>query len=512
MPPIRLLAKAVAPLAAIALVLAACSQSADDPEPSTPPDLNAYYQQKVEWSQCANDVSEFCGKVKVPLDYENASQGDIEISVMRTTNDRVKKQDDRAHLGTIFTNPGGPGASGIEFHPYMVAMLGSDVLKNYAVVSFDPRGVGESAPVKCLDTRQMDSFMADLGTPNKRTTVDAVRLAAASLGDGCQRDSARLVPHLSTSNTARDMDVIRGVLDEPELDYYGASYGSNLGQVYASLFSSRVGRFVFDGIVPMWFDLEQTGLGQAKGFEASFQRFVANCPKHRGCPLPDNQRAATAKVQDLLTKLGSENLPAPGDDSGREVTQAIAYNGILAAMYDDTYGWADLRTALRQAFAGNGVGLLALSDEYAEREDGEYGGILKSYYAISCLDQPGRATAAQTAQLGKEWTKDAPLFGDYMAWTGLPCATWPAPVDPAPSRDAWASLPDMLLINYSEDPATPYEWAEEVAKALPNSALVKVPGPNHVAAFNDIECVDNHIQRFYVDGKLPASRATCPLK
>ncbi|MFZ1362755.1 MAG: alpha/beta hydrolase [Candidatus Nanopelagicales bacterium] len=496
--------------AVVGFLLAGCGSNSEPPAQNPSADLNSFYSQQVNWKSCGSDANQMCASIKVPLNYSDLSQGDIEIAVARTKRSGGNKTETNG--GSILTNPGGPGASGLDFHPYMVGMLGDDVLANYDVVSFDPRGVGKSASVTCLDTKQMDTFMADLGTPNKVTSVDQVSAAAASMGAGCEKGSARVLPYVGTNNTARDMDVIRGVLGETKISYYGASYGSSLGQIFATLFPDKTGRFVLDGVVPMWFDIEQMGLGQAKGFETTFERFVANCPKHRGCPLPNNPQQATSKVKNLLNQLGSKNLPAKGDDSGREVTQAIAYNGVMASMYDDSYGWADLRRALAQAFAGNGTGLLQLSDEYAERENGKYGGILQSYYAISCLDQDGRADVTATEQLGKEWAGQAPMFGDYMAWTGLPCSNWPAPVDLAPSRDNWSGLPAMLLINYSEDPATPYEWAEEVASSMPQSALVKVPGPNHVAAFNEIKCVDDSISQFYLDGKLPASRATCPAK
>lgn len=494
--------------AVVAVMLASCGANSDSQSQNQTVDLNGFYSQQVSWKPCGSGADQICASIKVPLNYNNLNDGDIEIAVARTK--RSGGNTTEANEGVILTNPGGPGASGLDFHPYMVGMLSDDVRTAYDVVSFDPRGVGKSAPVTCLDTKQMDTFMADLGTPNKVTSIDQVESAAASMGEGCEKESARILPYLGTNNTARDMDVIRGVLGETKINYYGASYGTNLGQVFATLFPNKTGRFVLDGVVPMWFDLEQTGLGQAKGFNTTFERFVADCPKRRNCPLPANANQANAKVKALLVELGSKNLPAKGDNSGREVTQAIAYNGIMAAMYDDTYGWADLRSALRQAFAGNGAGLLQLSDEYADREDGKYGGILQSYYAVSCLDQDGRADVTATEQLGKEWARQAPMFGDYMAWTGLPCASWPAPVDLAPSRDNWSELPAMLLINYSEDPATPYVWAEDVAEAMPQSALIKVPGPNHVAAFNEIKCVDDSISQFYLDGKLPASRATCP--
>lgn len=503
---LRLTAIAVA----TSLFVAGCGSSSEPEPQSSTADLSTFYSQKVDWKPCGSGGNQTCADVKVPLNYSDLGQGDIKISVTRTAGSGGQKND--SHLGAILTNPGGPGASGIDFHTYMVGMLGEDVGAKYDVVSFDPRGVGKSAPVKCLDTKQMDTFMADLGTPNKLTSVDQVSSVAASMGKGCEQESGRIVPHLGTNNTARDMDVIRAVLGEQKISFYGASYGTNLAQIYATFFPDKTDRFVLDGVVPMWLDLEQTGLGQAKGFNTTFDRFVADCPKRRGCPLPANPDQAKAKVKSLLNDLGSKPLPAKDDPTGREVTQAIAYNGIMSALYDDSFGWSQLRVALRQAFAGNGTGLLELSDEYAEREDGKYGGILQSYYAISCLDQDGRADAAATEQLGKEWAKQAPMFGDYMAWTGLPCAAWPAPVDLAPNRDNWSELPAMLLINYSEDPATPYEWAEEVAQAMPQASLVKVPGPNHVAAFNEIKCVDDSIEQFYLAGKLPTSRTTCPLK
>lgn len=512
MPRRKPLAQLVALTVASALLLAACGGTSSEAPASAAPDLNSYYSQKLSWETCGGERGQACTSVKVPLDYNDLGKGDLEIAVARTTNFGKSEAESGTHEGAIFTNPGGPGASGIEYLPYMVSMLGPEVLAKFDVVSFDPRGVGRSAPAKCLDTAQMDSFMANLGTPNQLTSAEVVAQSAATMGAGCEAKSARITPYLGTNNTARDMDLIRGALGEAKLDYFGASYGSNLGQVYATLFADKVGKFVFDGVVPMWFDLEQTGLGQAKGFDTTFGRFVENCPKHTGCPLPADTAAAKTKVKKLLSDLGAKTLPAPGDSVGRELTQALAYNGIISAMYDDDQGWSSLRKSLKQAFAGDGTGLLSLSDEYADRDGRSYGGILESYYAVSCLDQGGRADATQTAQLGKQWEQEAPMFGDYMAWTGLPCDTWPAPVDLAPDRDNWSKLPAMLLINYSEDPATPYQWADEVAKAMPQASLVKVPGASHVAVFDGIKCVDDYVQEFYLAGKLPASRATCAVK
>ncbi|KJY38530.1 alpha/beta fold hydrolase, partial [Streptomyces katrae] len=245
----RLLRTTGTVIAAAGLLLSGCTSGSPDvasasAEPSAvPAGLRPYYAQKLSWRDCG--VQGFqCSTMKAPLDYANPGSGqDVDIAVARRTATGPGKK-----LGSLVVNPGGPGGSGIG---YLQAYAGigypAAVRARYDMVSFDPRGVARSSPVECLTGPAMDRFTQVDQTPDDQ--AERARLVAAfkEFAAGCEQRSARILPHVSTVDAARDMDLLRAVLGDEKLNYVGASYGTFLGATYADLFPGRVGRMVLDG-------------------------------------------------------------------------------------------------------------------------------------------------------------------------------------------------------------------------------------------------------------------------
>ena len=260
--PTRLIAVAAGAL----IALTACTsdpepESSPTPAPSTsasaPVDLAAFYDQEVDWKGCDGDFD--CATLTVPADYDDPESGTLELEVIR-----LKAKDP---MGSLILNPGGPGGSGVDYARAARGVLTSQLADAYDVVGFDPRGVVSSTPVDCLEDSELDVLFAADGTPDTPQEVAELAEASTLLGEGCQTLSPDVAPYMDTESAARDMDILRAVLGDEQLNYLGKSYGTYLGAQYAELFPDRVGRVVLDGVLPSSLNSDEITLGQAKAFD-----------------------------------------------------------------------------------------------------------------------------------------------------------------------------------------------------------------------------------------------------
>src|SRR6185312_12042795 len=248
--------------ALIAATVAGCSggSAATNVQPTAFSTLGDYYHQQVSWKGCTVATGRMqCATVRVPTDYAHPGAGTTAVHLGRVASSGVAR-------GPLLMNPGGPGGSGIEF----VGLFANSVPRlraGYDLVGFDPRGVGASDPIHCLDTEQLDELTATNVPPPTPEQATRRSELIRRQGDACRRHAGALASHMTTVETARDLDIVRAALGSPRLDYYGASYGSFLGATYAALFPRRVGRMVLDGAVDPQLSRDQLALGQAKGFQ-----------------------------------------------------------------------------------------------------------------------------------------------------------------------------------------------------------------------------------------------------
>ncbi|MEI6622749.1 MAG: alpha/beta hydrolase [Actinomycetes bacterium] len=500
--------RSVAALAGVvvAAVLVSCgSPSADPtPSPSSPSDdarLASFYQQKPVWRSCAG--GDLCTEIEVPLNYSDPQAKSIKVAVLK-----VPARDPAKRIGTLVVNPGGPGGSGVEYAQQVPFTWSPDLVSAYDIVGFDPRGVGKSTPIDCMDDKQTQRFVATTGAPSDPAQLAAVVDVTSTVGATCERNSAYLTPFVGTVAVARDTDILRGALGETKLNLLMKSYGTFIGLTYVDLFADHVGRTVIDGVIDPTLTNDQLAGGQSKGFQAALSRFIADCPKHRDCPLPAGQDKGLATIQAFLAKVAITPLKA---SPGRPLTRPIAGNAFVATMYDNTDGWPALRVALGSALAGDGSMMLDIVDAFTGREpDGSYPkNSIDVLYAVNCLDRPDRADVPQTQALSVEWAKTAPTYGPDLAWGNLPCHDWPAPATDAPHTISGAGAPPILVVGTVNDPATPYPWAVATAKQLVGSSLLTWNGDGHTAYGRGSKCVDALVDGFLVGGNLPPNPSTC---
>jgi pimeloyl-ACP methyl ester carboxylesterase len=477
--------------------------SAPAADATTPPSaaLAPYYTQKLTWTNCKDGFQ--CAKLQVPLDYAKPEGDRIQISTIR-----LPASGKRA--GSILINPGGPGGSGIEYGRAARSVLSAKVRARYDVVGFDPRGVGESAPVRCLPSRSLDAYLSLDNTPDSQAEITALQEGSQRLSAGCEAESAKILPHVGTVNAARDIDILRAALGDPGLTYLGKSYGTFLGAVYADLFPKRVRALVLDGAVDPSLTPLQLNEAQAKGFEVAMRAFVEDCFRAKDCPFKTRDvDSALTQVSDLLRRTDQHPLRNAGGN-GREITEPWVSLGIITPLYDRR-SWPVLRQALAGAFNGDGTVLLSLADLLIGRgPEGTYSNQTEANLAVNCLDNTFPRDVSTYAAAADRAATEAPRFGSSVMWGSLPCATWPVHPTPPPDHLDAQGAPPILVVGTLRDPATPYQWAQALSHELSSGVLLTFDGDGHTAYLTGSTCVDNTVDQYLLDQKVPKNGIRCP--
>lgn len=499
----------VASLVGLALVLVGCAAPKNqatvetpraDSTTSTGP-LATYYDQQLEWSSC--DAGE-CATAQVPLDYADPSGDSIDIALARS------KASGDDTLGSLLLNPGGPGASGIDFLDQAKGMVSEDVQKKYDLVSFDPRGVQRSTPVTCVDDAQLDELLAFDPDYSTDAGIQHVIDVYGDLGQACLENTGPVLGHVDTVSAARDLDILRSALGDDELHYLGFSYGTELGATYAALFPTTVGRMVLDGALPPTLSSFDASKGQAAGFEGALRAYVADCQAGSDCPLTGSVEDGLHQVRRLLDRARVNPLPTNTD---RELTSSLAFYGIALPLYSQqswTYLTQGLDAAIRK---GDGSVLLQLADIYSDREaDGTYStnGTV-AFNAINCVDTPRdpepdfdvmRDEAAQIEEV-------APTVGSFFGYGDTICAKWPVPAAAELPDYTAAGAPPIVVVGTTNDPATPYQWAEQLADLLDSAVLLTYEGEGHTAYGSSNDCIADAVDTYLLGGDAPAAGTRC---
>jgi pimeloyl-ACP methyl ester carboxylesterase len=305
------------------------------------------------------------------------------------------------------------------------------------------------------------------------------------------------------------MNLMRQVLGDDKLYYFGISYGTELGGVYAHLFPRKVGRAVFDAVVDPTQTPEQSAIGQAQGFQLALDNFAKNCvAKSGGCPVGDNEQDVENRIAHLLKQLDSKPINGLG---ARKLTQSAASNGIAQSLYSKDF-WPYLIEGLDEAYHGDGRILMMLSDAMNGRnEDGTYSNIQAANVAINCADATQRYTTSDVERQLPAFRKASPLFGDYLAWSMLSCTDWPVRGAMQHPDVSAPGAPPILVVGNTGDPATPYRGARKMADALGPGVGVELTwkGQGHGAYDSGDKCVRNAVDGYLLDGKVPRDGTVC---
>ena len=490
------------------MLISACSSTnAIAPSPpvtqaiqSTTPHLDVFYNQQIAWRNCGEAD---CTSFEVPLDYQDPEGDRVNLAMTKV---RARGES----IGSLFVNPGGPGGSAFDYAKAADAIVTEQIRESFDIVGVDPRGVGHSDAIRCLTDEQIDALMSADASPDTELEENRLILDSGFIGQACAQEDDPLIAHMSTVEVAKDMDIARALVGDPVMNLLGKSYGTAIGTTYIGLFPDRVGRIVLDGVLPTYVNQLVVTKAQAEEFEVLLRYFVSDCLKESDCPLTGSVDQGVQQIQQFL--LGLDSTPLAGDNQ-RELTEGLATFAIVSYLYFPQYDFPDLRAALNSAMIqGDPTELLKLLDQRVGRgPDGRYtDNSTDAFYAVSCLDFPVTQSVDEVRDFVNELSISAPTFGESLGWGVLSCKDWPYSTEPASGITAKASAPVMLVAT-ENDPATPAQWAKQVADILGNAELVLWKGGyNHTAYGEGSECVSDRVDAYLLEGIIsPGTTTTC---
>ncbi|MFJ9681878.1 alpha/beta hydrolase [Streptomyces sp. NPDC101194] len=469
--------------------------------------LNRYVKQKPRWKRCeATSPAEFeCATIKVPLDYRVPRGKRIDLAISR-----IKSTAPGKRHGVLFSNPGGPGGQGLYMPLEIQEMLPESVQQKYDLIGFDPRGVGRSSPVSCNLKPKDENWLR----PYKEETFDTDVAWARDVANKCKEKAGDTLRHITTRNTARDMDLLRAILGEKKISYVGYSYGTYLGAVYTQLFPGRADRFVLDSAVDparAWRGMIQWW---AEGAEPAFDRWTewaAERSKKYG--LGDTPKQVDRTFWDLVaqadeTPIEVEGQPTTGDD---------IRSGMRGAVFSPEYA-TEAVVELKKAAAGEPASAEKAAAIAGSQRAGTAGAtdaaevpsdnMMASFWAVVCGDN-----SAAWSRDPESYRQDAiedkgryPLFGDFAS-SIKPCAFWDTSLEPATKVNNEVG---SLVVQNEWDSQTPLPSGQALHADLKGSRMVTVlGGEGHGVYPNGNACTDGTVTDYLLTGKLPARDVTC---
>ncbi|AOT59033.1 alpha/beta hydrolase [Streptomyces rubrolavendulae] len=445
--------------------------------------------QHLHWSRCTSPplarTGYDCAVMKAPLDYRKPEGRTIEVALIR----RKATGPNARRIGSLVLNFGGPGVSGVSGLPERLNQY-EPLLDRYDLVSFDPRGVGATSPVRC-------------GKTADDTGYDGA--------DACAEHSGAILPHVGTSHTARDLDLMRYLLGDERLHYFGVSYGTTLGAVYAHLYPSHVGRFVLEAPVDPTEDLSEEQVSQVKAVQAAFDRFAAHCAARiRPCPTGDGPEEAARRMARLADRLEKKPAPAGG---GRHLDADDLAHRVSDHLVLGRDGWSPLAKALTALVDHNDGGPLsdgAADTGSADRAATPPDDSRVARTAITCADSSLRPDFERLGRDEARVRAASPVFG--AAWSSgvYLCYDWPFDGGRVtPQVDADGAAP-ILVVGGTGDPTTPYPGARNMARALGDGVgvLLTAEEEGH-GTYPQNRCVTDAVNQYLRTGRTPASGTVC---
>ena len=485
-----------------------------------PQGLESFYSQTIDWKNCSDGTPFQCGTATVPLDYEHPDGRTITIALKK-----LPASDGNAEHGSLFTNPGGPGASGIETVRDPAAMP-EELRGAYDIIGFDPRGVGQSTPITCWTDDEIKQSLAapDDGSTNPMKPLKGVTSKNVPAQDKIDQGAANaarcaqhsevpeLLDHVGTHDVARDLDILRATNGNEKLNYLGTSYGTYIGAIYADLFPAHVGRTVLNAAMnPSRYRTDSDA--EVVAFkEATLRQYVEHCQAQNGCPLTGSMDEAIAQLTTFVDGLDKNPLTTPDSNVTVNTQDATAIVQQYAVEKPD---WEALTAMLNPAMNKRDGTLMVkakqsvpdLSPETTVEEAVSSANSEVMFGAVICNDDPdtGGTASEWDAQSAAE-KKSYPFFGGTSNAMEAYCRGWGHRGQIPPQETHAKGSDPILVIGTTGDSRTLHPWAQSLSNQLDNGHLLTVKGYGHGASGS---CAGAAMIDFLVNGTVPAEGTTC---
>ncbi|GAB7049824.1 alpha/beta hydrolase [Catenuloplanes indicus] len=467
----------------------------------------------LAWAPCTEEdlLGLDCAGFEVPLDHDRPRGATTTIALAR----RPATDPDR-RIGTLFVNPGGPGGPGRFLAAVADRVLPPEVLARFDVVGFDPRGIGASDPVQCFATDEEAIALLEQmsGVPLTTAQISATLRANHEYTEACKRNMGALLPHMSTLNVAKDLDLLRRAAGDERLTYVGYSYGTMIGATYVNLFPQRVRAVILDGNV----DPDQRAnrrlankFDRAGGFEIALDGFLRACDAAGpGCAFAGGARAKFDAMRERL-RQGPADAPPFGTVTIDDLT------GFISSVLYDVRAFPDAAATLQllhEALSGTAARSAAvppmalealpprggLGDAYAFNSN-------DAFFAVNCADAPPPRDPARYPGFAAAFEAAHRTFGRAEAFSEVGCANWPRIEERYAGPWHRRTARTVLVVNPTFDPATRYDFAVRMTRQLGNARLLTLDGFGHTSG--DSACVSGWYSRYLVDGALPPAGTRC---
>ena len=486
-----------------------------------PKGLESFYNQDLTWTDCTDDATGTafqCATVTVPLDYDNPQGQTITVALKKLSSTSSSPR------GSVFLNPGGPGGSGISAIESQAELYKSgdlsEVLENYDVIGFDPRGIGQSTPITCWSPDDVQAIMAGRAeAPSQLTPGSATDIVAKGSREAaaCQKytEVPEILDHMDTRSVARDMDVMRALVGDRDLNFFGYSYGTYLGAVYTELFPDNVGRVVLDSAMDPTLSRQEAFEGDAAAGEQILRTYIESQHGQAGFPLSGTTDEAVSRLATFLDGLDAKPLTV--SDGGDPVDRAEATTAIRTLVVASPENWPLLTEGLTQAMSSHdGTTLMKNAESLSGGEESpgteeQTVELLQSVYAFSanrCLDFPDTGNQASWDAALTSYRRDYPVFHPLLPQHDAYCHGWGhTSKTKAVDVDVEATNP-VLVIGILHDPQTPYPWSKALVSRLRNSHLLSVDMYGH-GATGPNSCTTAKVNDYFVKGALPSDGEVC---
>jgi pimeloyl-ACP methyl ester carboxylesterase len=462
----------------------------------------------ITWSECEDRADLWqCATLAVPIEYTQPDGPTIDLALTR-----LPASDPARRIGPLVLNFGGPGGPAVStVHELGSVMFSDEIRARFDLIGFDPRGVGQSAPLDCKV--DLDAYYAVDISPDTVAERQAQIDAGRRFADDCAAHGGSLLAQMGTDNVVRDLERLRLALGVERFSFWGPSYGTSIAVQYAEQYPTHVRAFSVEDVLATELDGATFTKEVIAGYEMAFNAFLADCAASPACPFHSGGNPGAA-FDALMARLDETPLVAAGDP--RPVTQSDLL-AIVDALLWRLSTWPDMAEALALAEAGDAASLRKFADNVrGSHPDGThdaaegvvYGNSVYAFAAVHCLDNSFPRSLAALESVAADVATLAPRTGAFYMNLGYACVSWPAPSRPTPATPTGHGAPPLLVVGGTLDNQTPYLWAERLANQLEGAVLLTREGSGHTSYFLS-RCVVQAVDAYLLELTMPAPGTVC---